>query len=80
MYVIYVNVSLGFAYISLLGSLRGEHFIYVFIVACRFSNVVRTALSTSTATGPATRKDSATCLANSGLVGERLMPNPLKLV
>ena len=53
--------------------------VYAFVFTCRCSSGDRTAPSTSTATGPATRKDSATCLANSGLVGEQLMLNSLKL-
>ena len=54
--------------------------VYVFVVACRCSNDDRTAPSTFTATGPATRKDSATCLVNYGLVGERLILNPFNLL
>ena len=52
---------------------------YVFDLTCRCSSADRTALSTSTVTGQATRKDSVTCLVNSGLVGERLILNPLNM-
>ena len=40
------------------------------VVTCRCSNDDRTAPSTSTANGPTTRKDLATCPVNSGLVGK----------
>ena len=79
----HLGTALCFACRSLLGSCRGgcaEHCIHVFIVTCRCSSDDRTAPSTSTATGPHTRKDSATCLANSGLVSERLILNSLKLL
>ena len=39
-------------------------------VSCRCSKEDETVPSTSTATGPATRKDSATSKANSGSVGQ----------
>ena len=39
-------------------------------VSCRCSREDKMVPSTSTATGPATRKDSATWMANSGLVGK----------
>ena len=52
---------------------------YVFDLTCRCSSADRTALSTSTVTGQATRKDSVTCLVNSGLVGERLIVIPLNM-
>lgn len=44
---------------------------YVFLVTLRCSNEDRTGPLTSTATGPTTRKDSASWAANFGLVGER---------
>ena len=44
----------------------------VLVFTCRCSSDAKTALSTSTATGPATKTDSGTCLTNSGLVGEPL--------
>ena len=40
-------------------------------VSCRCSREDKTVPSISTATGPATRKDSATWKANSGSVGKR---------
>ena len=39
---------------------------------CRCSSDDRTVPSTSSVTGSATKTDSGTCLANFGLVGERL--------
>ena len=80
-----LGTALGFACRSLFGNWRGgcdEHFVYVFIITCtcRCSSDDKTALSTSVAAGPATKKDSATCLENSGLVGERLIQNPFNML
>ena len=63
-----------------LSRVRARYHAKMFVFTCRCSSAERTVLSTSTATGPATRKDSATCLANSGLVGERLILHPIKLL
>ena len=74
MYVFIVTCKCSLSHVSV------NCHVYVSVVTCRCSSDDRTAPSTSTATGPTTRKDLATCLANSGLVGERLMLNPFKLV
>ena len=44
----------------------------VWFATCRCSREDKTVPSTSTATGPATRKNSATSKANSGLVGHTI--------